>query len=117
MPMASMLQNMIRLGVLPGKDAAYAHKIIFEDKPKPHAMFATTDLRTIQRPYLDGDPKDVEHEGQIYRKVDLLFWAWLWTRLRRYRNSWPASPWLFRWPWPVCLCIPSANWWDIPPFK
>lgn len=83
MPMASMLQNMIRLGVLPGKDAAYAHKIIFEDKPKPHAMFATTDLRTIQRPYLDGDPKDVEHEGQIYRKVDLLFWAWLWTRMEK----------------------------------
>lgn len=85
MPMASMLQNMTRLGVLPKREATYAHKIVFEDKPEPQTMFASTDLKAIHRPYQDGDPIDFEYEGRVYRKVDILFWAWLWTRMEMAR--------------------------------
>lgn len=95
--MASMLQNMTRLGILPQYEPSSTQgnkqsraisnpsntsAQVAPDQAIP-ALYASTSLKTLLRTVKNPATGDVTHDGQTYRKVDPMFWAWLKTRMEK----------------------------------
>jgi hypothetical protein len=103
--MASMLQNMIRLGVLPDsgkplcKSKAKAPAAIPPTKPLS-AIYVSTGLKVLTPSDLGPETKEYEHDGVKYRRLDPEYLAWLQERMFKaqaaHRNGkLPDKQWQF----------------------
>lgn len=81
--MASMLQNMTRLGVLPQTEKPHSQPKPVQEPTRPiTAIYVSTSLNVLTPPGLSPDVQDYEKDGTIYRKLDPIYLAWLRARMQ-----------------------------------
>lgn len=91
--MASMLQNMTRLGIIPEQEGKEPQK----PKPKPEpasipidTIYVSTSLEVLTPPDA-GDRQDYLYKGTTYRRLDPVYFGWLRNRMLQAREAFNAG--------------------------